>query len=62
MRFVSAALLSLGALTVVLMTSTKDIYTIHIGSRTAPVEAGYRQIGQDRTDEGKVLGIYSCPA
>jgi hypothetical protein len=50
------------ALTIVLLTSTKDNYTIHIGSRTPPVEAGCRQISQQRTDEGKVLGIYSCPA
>jgi hypothetical protein len=62
MRFVITALLSLVALTIVLLTSTKDNYTIHIGSRTPPVEAGCRQISQQRTDEGKVLGIYSCPA
>ena len=62
MRFVITALLSLVALTIVLLTSTQDNDTIHIGARTPPVEAGCRQISQHRTDEGKVLGIYSCPA
>ena len=62
MRVVVAALLSLVALSFVLVTGTKDNYTIHIGARTPPVEAGCRQIGEERTDEGKVLGIYSCPA
>ena len=62
MRVVVAALLSLVALSFVVVTGTKDNYTIHIGARTPPVEAGCRQVGEDRTDEGKVLGIYSCPA
>ena len=62
MRVVVAALLSLVALSFVLVTVTKDNSTIHIGARTPPVEAGCRQIGEERTDEGKVLGIYSCPA
>ena len=62
MRFVLAALLSLAALSFVLVTSEKDNYTIHIGARTPPAEAGCRQIGLENTDEGKSLGIYSCPA
>lgn len=62
MRVVIAALLSLVALSFVLVTGTKDNYTIHIGARTPPVEAGCSQVGEERTDEGKVLGIYSCPA
>ena len=62
MRFVIAALLSLAALSFVLVFSEKDNYTIHVGARTPPTEAGCRQIGQDRTEEGKVMGIYSCPA
>ena len=62
MRVVVAALLFLVALFFVLVTGTKDNYTIHIGARTPPVEAGCSQVGEDRTDEGKVLGIYSCPA
>ena len=62
MRFVLAALLSLAALSFVLVTSEKDNYTIHIGARTPPAETGCRQIGIENTDEGKSLGIYSCPA
>ena len=62
MRVVVAALLSLVALSFVQVTGKKDNYTIHIGARTPPVEAGCRQKGEDRTDEGKVLGIYFCPA
>ena len=62
MRVVIAALLSLVAFSFVLVTGTKDNHTIHIGARTPPVEAGCRQVGEDRTDAGKVLGIYSCPA
>ncbi len=62
MRFVLAALLSLAALSFVLVTSDKDNYTIHIGARTPPAETGCRQIGMEITDEGKSLGIYSCPA
>ena len=62
MRFVLAALLSLAALSFALVTSEKDNYTIHIGARTPPAEAGCRQIGAANTDEGKRLGIYSCPA
>ena len=62
MRVVVAALLSLVALSFVLVTGMKDNHTIHIGVRTPPVEAGCRQVGEDRTDAGKVLGIYSCPA
>ena len=62
MRVVIAVLLSLAALSFVLVTGMKDNYTIHIGVRTPPVEAGCSQVGEDRTDEGKVLGIYSCPA
>ena len=62
MRLVLAALLSLAALCLVLVTSEKDNYTIHVGARTPPAEVGCRQIGQDSTDEGKVLSIYSCPA
>ena len=62
MRFVLAALLSLAALSFVLVTSKKDNDTIHIGARTPPAEAGCRQIGMENTDEGKSLGIYSCPA
>ena len=62
MRVVIAVLLSLAALSFVLVTGTKDNYTIHIGARTPPVEAGCSQVGEDRTDEGKVLGIYYCPA
>ena len=61
MRVVIAVLLSLAALSFVLVTGTKDNYTIHIGARTPPVEAGCSQVGEDTTDEGKVLGIYSCP-
>ena len=62
MRVVIAALLSLVALFFVLVTGTKDNYTIHIGARTPPLEAGCSQVGEHRTDEGKVLAIYSCPA
>ena len=62
MRFLFAALLSLAALCLVLVTSEKDNYTIHVGARTPPAEAGCRLIGNDRTEEGKILGIYSCPA
>ena len=62
MRFVLAALLSLAALSFVLVTSKKDNDTIHIGARTPPAEAGCRQIGMETTDEGRSLGIYSCPA
>ena len=62
MRLVLSALLSMAALTFVLVISEKDNYTIHIGARTPPAEAGCRQIGQERTDEGRLLGIYSCPA
>ena len=62
MRFLFVALLSLAALCLVLVTSEKDNYTIHVGARTPPAEAGCRQIGNDRTEEGKILGIYSCPA
>jgi hypothetical protein len=62
MRFVLAALLSIAALSFVLVTSEKDNYTIHIGARTPPAEAGCHQIGVENTDEGKSLGIYSCPA
>ena len=58
MRVVIAVLLSLAALSFVLVTGTKDNYTIHIGVRTPPVEAGCSQVGEDRTDEGKVLGIF----
>jgi hypothetical protein len=52
----------MAALIFVLVISEKDNYTIHIGARTPPAEAGCRQIGQERTDEGRLLGIYSCPA
>ena len=62
MRFVLAALLFLAALSFVLVSSKNDNYTIHIGARTPPGEAGCRQIGVTNTDEGKPLGIYSCPA
>ena len=62
MRFVLAALLFLAALSFVLVSSKNDNYTIHIGARTPPAEAGCRQIGVTNTDEGKLLGIYSCPA
>ena len=62
MRFVLAALLSLAALSFVVVTSEKENYTIHIGARTPPAEAGCRQIGMETTDEGRSLGIYSCPA
>jgi hypothetical protein len=62
MRFVLAALLSLAVLSFVLVSRENDNYTIHIGARIPPVEAGCRQIGVANTDEGKPLGIYSCPA
>ena len=62
MRFFVSALLSLAALFFVLVTSAKDNNTIHIGARTPPAESGCRQIGQEKTDEGRLLGIYSCPA
>ncbi len=62
MRLALTALLSLAALIFVLATSAKDNYTIHIGGRTPPAEAGCSQIGLERTDEGRLLGIYSCPA
>ncbi len=62
MRLVLAALLSLAALIFVLATSAKDNYTIHIGGRTPPKETGCSQVGMHRTDEGRLLGIYSCPA
>lgn len=62
MRFLVHALLSLAALFFVLVTNAEDSNTIHIGSRTPPAESGCKQIGQERTDEGRLLGIYSCPA
>jgi hypothetical protein len=62
MSFFVVALLSFVAFSPVLVTSTKDNYKIHICGRTPPLEGSCRQIGQDRTDEGKALGIYSCPA
>ena len=62
MKIVIAALLFLVALIFVLVTGTKDKYTIHIGARTPPLEAGCSKVGEGRTDEGKLLGIYSCPA
>ena len=62
MRVVIATLLSLVALSFVLVTGTEDNYTIHIGARTPPLEAGCSKVGEGRTDEGKLLGIYSCPA
>ena len=62
MRLVLAALLSLAALMFALVTSEKDNYTIHVGARTPPAEAGCHQTGQQRTDEGRLLGIYFCSA
>lgn len=62
MWLVLAALLSLAALIYVLATNAKDNDTIHIGGRTPPTETGCNQVGMQKNDEGKLLGIYSCPA
>ena len=61
MRLALAVVLSLAAFAFALVTGTKDNYTIHIGARTPPAEARCQQIGVESTDEGRVLGVYSCP-
>ena len=62
MRVLLTVLLSLTALVAVLVTGVKgtESYTIHIGSRTPPVEAGCFQSGEVVTDEEKVLKVFSC--
>ncbi len=62
MRIALTALLSLAVLFIVLVSNEKDDYTIHIGARTPPTDAKCHQIGVERTDDGRLLGIYSCPA
>lgn len=63
MRVLFNVLLSLTALVVVLMTGVmgSDSYTIHIGSRTPPSEAGCFQSGEVETDEGQLLKVFRCP-
>ncbi len=62
MRIALTALLSLAVLFFVLVTSEKDNYTIHIGARTPHADAKCHQLGVETTDDGRLLGIYSCPA
>ena len=62
MRLALTALLSLAALIFVLASSANDNYTINIGGRAPPAEAGCHQVGLKRTDAGGLLRIYSCPA
>jgi hypothetical protein len=61
MRRLIAALLSMGALVVVLASGSKADVTIHVGSRTPPAEAHCHRIGTRSTDEGRVLNVYACP-
>ena len=64
MRVLMTVLLSLVAFVVVLASglNSSGSFTTHIGSRIPPAEAGCFQSGDIRTDEGKVLKVFKCPA
>jgi hypothetical protein len=64
MRLLISALLSIAtfALVWVIGVNGDGSYTTHIGSRVPPSGLGCIQTGEIKTDEGKSLNVYSCPA
>ena len=58
-----AAFVAIAAFAFVLTTNVKSsaTYTTQIGSRTPPVEEGFMQTSEFRTEHEKLLKIYRCP-
>ena len=62
MRGLMVLLLSLTTMVLTLASASEGNTTTHIGSRTPPAEAGCWRSGEFLTDEGRLLGVYRCPA
>ena len=71
MRFLLPALLFLTAFAFVVINHLMGAglasaalpgqYTMHIGSRVPPFEAGCLEVDVVETDAGKLLNVYACP-